>query len=74
MGKGWSTAASPVGRLIVQMVSPVIAAFGGLASIVVLVIFDLRKTPTQEAEMIERGDEGMSNLPDDPHELARWVP
>jgi hypothetical protein len=34
----------------------------------------LRKTPKQEAEMIEREDEAMSNVSDDPHDIARWVP
>ena len=51
-----------------------IAVFGGLVSLVVLVIFELRKTPKQEAEVIERKDEAMSKLPDDPPHLARWVP
>jgi hypothetical protein len=40
----------------------------------VVVIFELRKTPKQEAEMIEREDEAMSKVSDDPREMARWVP
>jgi hypothetical protein len=40
----------------------------------VVVIFELRKTPKQEAEMIEREDEAISKVSDDPHEMARWVP
>ena len=39
-----------------------------------LTIFELRKTPKQEAEMIQREDEAVSKVPDDPHEPARWVP
>ena len=52
----------------------IIAVFVGLASIAVLVIFELMKTPKQEAEMIEREDKAMSKVPDDPREMARWVP
>lgn len=52
----------------------IIAVFVGLASIAVLVIFELTKTPKQEAEMIKREDEAMSQVPDDPREMARWVP
>jgi len=40
----------------------------------VVVIFELRKTPKQEAEMIEREDEALSKVSDDPHEMARSVP
>jgi hypothetical protein len=46
----------------------------GLFLIAVVVIFELRKTPKQEAEMIEREDEAMPKVSDDPHEMARWVP
>jgi hypothetical protein len=46
----------------------------GLLLIGVVVIFELRKTPKQEAEMIEREDEAMSKVADDPREMARWVP
>jgi hypothetical protein len=46
----------------------------GVFVIGVVVIFELRKTPKQEAEMIEREDEAMSNVSDDPHDIARWVP
>jgi hypothetical protein len=50
-----------------------ICIVGGLFLIVV-VIFELRKTPKQEAEMIEREDEALSKVSDDPREMARWVP
>jgi hypothetical protein len=73
-GKVSSIVASRLGSLAVQMVLPMIAALGGLVSMIVLIIFELRKTPMQEAKMIEREDEAMSKLPDNPHELARWVP
>jgi hypothetical protein len=53
---------------------PIIAVFVGLASIAVLVLFELIKTPKQETEMIEREDEAMSKVPDDTGEMARWVP
>jgi hypothetical protein len=49
-----------------------ICIVGGLFLIGV-VIFELRKTPKQEAEVIEREDEAMSKVIDDPHEMARWV-
>jgi hypothetical protein len=74
VGKVCSTAAFLRGNLLVEIILPMIAVFGGLVSMVFLVIFELRKTPQQEAEMIEREDEAMSKVPDDPHELARWVP
>jgi len=51
-----------------------ICIVAGLFLIGVVVTFELRKTPQQEAEMIEREDEAMSKVSDDPHELARWVP
>jgi len=51
-----------------------ICIVAGLFLIGVVVILELRKTPQQEAEMIEREDEAMSKVSDDPHELARWVP
>lgn len=53
---------------------PLIFVFAGLVSVVVVVIFELRKTPKQEAEIIKREDKGMSKMPDDPRETARWVP
>ena len=46
----------------------------GLFLIGVVVIFELRKTPKQEAEMIEREDEAMSKVKYHPREMARWVP
>jgi len=45
-----------------------------LCLIGVVVIFELRKTPKQEAEMIAREDEAISTISDAPHEMARWVP
>ena len=51
-----------------------ICIVAGLFLIGVVVIFELRKTPKQEAEMIEREDEAMSKVSDDPREMARWVP
>ena len=51
-----------------------IFAFAGLVSIAIVVIFELRKTPNQEAEMIEREDKAMSKVKDDPNEPAKWVP
>jgi hypothetical protein len=50
-----------------------ICIVGGLFLIGV-VIFELRKTPKQEAEMIEREYEALSKVNDDPREMARWVP
>jgi len=50
------------------------AAFVGLVLIAFVVIFELRKTPKQEAEMIKREDKVMSEVRDDPNEPARWVP
>lgn len=40
----------------------------------VVVIFELRKPPKQEAAMIEREDKVMLDVSDDPREMARWVP
>jgi hypothetical protein len=40
----------------------------------VVIIFELRKTPRQEAEMIEREDEAMSTISDGPHAMARRMP
>jgi hypothetical protein len=51
-----------------------ICIVAGLFLIGVVVIFELHKTPQREAEMIEREDEAMSKVSNDPHELARWVP
>ena len=61
-------------NLIMQMFLPISLIVAGLVSIAIVVIFELRKTPNQEAEMIEREDKAMSKLPDDPREMARWVP
>jgi hypothetical protein len=50
-----------------------ICVIAGLFLIGIVVIFELRNTPKREAEMIEREDEAMSKVSDDPHEMARWV-
>jgi hypothetical protein len=60
--------------LIMQTLVPIVLIVAGLVSIAIVVIFELRKTPKQEAKMIEREDKAMSKLPDDPREMARWVP
>ena len=52
----------------------IILIVAGLVSIAVVVSLELRETPKQKAEMIEREDEAMSKVSDDPHEMARWVP
>ncbi len=57
-----------------QTLLPIIVVFGQLVAIAILVIFELRQTPQQEKEMIEREDQAMSKVPDDPREFARWVP
>ena len=53
---------------------PTIVWIAGLLSVALGVILELTKTPRQEAEMIEREDKAMATLPDDPTEMARWVP
>jgi hypothetical protein len=60
--------------LIMQTFLPIVLIVAGLVSIAIVVIFELRKTPKQEAKMIKREDKAMSKLPDDPREMARWVP
>jgi hypothetical protein len=57
-----------------QIFLPIVLIVAGLVSIVIVVIIELRKTPKQEAEMIKREDEAISKMPDDPREMARWVP
>jgi hypothetical protein len=52
----------------------VAAVFIGLLLIAIVLIVELRKTPGQEAEMIEREDKEISKTRDDPNEPARWVP
>jgi hypothetical protein len=59
--------------LIMQTFLLILLIVAGLVSIAI-VILEVRKTPKQEAEMIEREDKAMSKLPDDPREMARWVP
>lgn len=53
---------------------PLIGIAVGLAFIALVVIFEIKKTPTQEATIIEREDKAMSDVEDDPREMARWVP
>jgi len=60
--------------LIMQTFFPIVLIVAGLVLIAVVVIFELRKTPKQEAEMIAREDQAMPKMPDDPREMARWVP
>ena len=52
----------------------IIFACARLVSIALVVIFELTKTPKQEADMIKREDEALPKVPDDPREMARWVP
>ena len=56
-----------------QTLLAIILTFAGLVSIAIVVIFEVRKTPQREAEMIEREDKAMSKTPDDPREMGRWV-
>jgi len=51
-----------------------ICIIAGMFLLGVVIIFELRKTPRQEAEMIEREDEAMSRVSDDPHAMARRMP
>ena len=52
-----------------------IIVFSGLVSIAIAVIFELRKTPKQETEMIKREDEAMSKVPDgELRDFGRYVP
>ena len=60
--------------LTVHTLLPVAAAVAALVVIAIIVIFVLRRTPAQEEEMIRREDDVISDVPDDPHEPARWVP
>ena len=60
--------------LIMQTFLPIMLIVSGLISIAIVVIFELRKTPKQEAKMIKSEDQAMSKMPDDPREMARWVP
>jgi hypothetical protein len=60
--------------LTVHTLLSVAAAVAGLVVIAIIVIFALRRTPAQEEEMICREDEVISDVRDDPHEPARWVP
>ena len=60
--------------LVMQTFLPIVLIVAGLVLIAMVVIFELRKTPKQEAKMIKREDKAMSKLPDDPREMARWVP
>jgi hypothetical protein len=60
--------------LIMQTFLPIVLIVAGLVSIAIVVIFELRKTPKQEAKMLKREDKAMSKMPDDPREMTRWVP
>jgi len=60
--------------LIMQTFLPIVLILAGLVLIAIVVIFELRKTPKQEAEIIKREDQALSKMPDDPREMARWVP
>ena len=60
--------------LIMRTFVHIVLIVAGLVSIAMVVIFELRNTPKQEAKVIEREDKAMSKLPDDPREMARWVP
>jgi hypothetical protein len=60
--------------LIMPTFLPIVLIVAGLVSIAIVVIFELRKTPEQEADMLEREDKAMSKMPDDPREMASWVP
>ena len=53
---------------------PFIFACAGLVSSALVVIFELTRTPKQEADTIKREDEALPKVPDDPREMARWVP
>jgi hypothetical protein len=58
----------------VHTLLPIAAVFAGLVLIATVVIFELRKTPKREAKLIQREDEAMFKVKDDPREVARWVP
>ena len=60
--------------LIMQTFLPIVLIVAGLVSIAIVVMFELRKTLKQEAELIKREDQAISKMPDDPREMARWVP
>jgi len=60
--------------LTVHTLLPIAAAVTGLVVIAIIVIFELRRTPAQEEEMIRRENDLISDVPDDPDEPARWVP
>lgn len=53
---------------------PIAVVLAGLLVVAGIFSFELRKTPAQEAELIQREDEAMSSVQDDPREFARWVP
>lgn len=57
-----------------QTLLAIVLTVAGLVSIAIVVIFELRESPQQEAGMIEREDKVMSKTPDDPRDMARWVP
>jgi hypothetical protein len=49
-------------------------AVAGIVLILATVVLELRKTPAQEAKMIEHENDVMSDVTDDPNEPAKWVP
>ena len=53
---------------------PIAFVLAALAAIAVVVIVEVRKTPKQEAAMISREDVAISQGPEEPREMARWVP
>ena len=59
---------------MVHTLLPIAAAVAALVVIAIIFIFELRKTPAHEEKMIRREDDLISDVPDDPHEPARWVP
>jgi len=60
--------------LTVHTLLPIAAAVATLVVFAIIVILELRKTLTQEEKMIRREDDVISDVPDHPHEPARWVP
>jgi hypothetical protein len=49
--------------------------FAGLILMVIAIVYDLRRTPKQEAKMIERQDKTMAEIKDDPPNWpARFLP
>jgi len=51
-----------------------ICIIAGLLLSGVVVIFEVRKTPKQEAEMMSARTRRCRKVKEDPREMARWVP